>query len=647
MTLGRQLLIGISAAFLILLIGIEFIYVTNARKHLEEQLNAHANETATSLALSISSRMQTLDPSLVNVLVNPVFDRGHFSLIEIKTIDGRSVLSRKLERPENALPDWFIRLVAIEPPAGRSLITAGWRQLGNVTVQVHPQYAYLQLWQTALGTLLWLCLLFALAMVAMRVYLSGILKPLFLIEQTAIAIGNRDFVSIEIEPRARELQQVTHAINSLSSKVRNAISHETEVAERLRREAFEDPMTGKFNRRGFDNAVVAALATSQEVHSGSLVLASISGLEEINRAVGLVKGNQVLKQLADALSDPHAPGGTPLIGRWQGPMFAAFLANAGKDTVVSWTSGLCQHFSEQLHASGLPASITVHAGIGHFSTESISFDALRRLAEAASLQALAGGGVICVEKHSGSEEQADMWTEVGRALQAGRVSLVFQKVAAIPGGEALQYEFLGTLTDGQGQTISAGIFVPIASQHGLLPALDGRVVEQAIAALRRVHSLPPSVSVNVAIQSVLDSGFRQGLSELLTANPLEAKRLVFEMTGASASKSLDAIKAFAAELNAAGSQLALDNFEMERNAVALVHDVKPAYVKLAPVFTREIAERADARFILEAMLRVFRQLEIPVIAQGVENASLVTTLAEIGVSGYQGYVLGRPEPLRD
>ena len=89
MTLGRQLLIGISAAFLILLIGIEFIYVTNARKHLEEQLNAHANETATSLALSISSRMQTLDLSLVNVLVNPVFDRGHFSLIEIKTIDGR------------------------------------------------------------------------------------------------------------------------------------------------------------------------------------------------------------------------------------------------------------------------------------------------------------------------------------------------------------------------------------------------------------------------------------------------------------------------------------------------------------------------------------------------------------------------------
>ena len=60
-----------------------------------------------------------------------------------------------------------------------------------------------------------------------------------------------------------------------------------------------------------------------------------------------------------------------------------------------------------------------------------------------------------------------------------------------------------------------------------------------------------------------------------------ARRIVFEMTGAAASKSPEVTRRFAAELRAAGSQLALDNFEMERNAVALVHDLMPAYVKLA------------------------------------------------------------------
>ena len=124
-----------------------------------------------------------------------------------------------------------------------------------------------------------------------------------------------------------------------------------------------------------------------------------------------------------------------------------------------------------------------------------------------------------------------------------------------------------------------------------------------------------------------------------------ARRIVFEMTGAAASKSPEVTRRFAAELRAAGSQLALDNFEMERNAVALVHDLMPAYVKLAPVFTREIGSLADSRFILETMLRVFRPLEIPVIAQGVEDPALVAVLAEVGVAGYQGYVLGKPEPL--
>ena len=55
--------------------------------------------------------------------------------------------------------------------------------------------------------------------------------------------------------------------------------------------------------------------------------------------------------------------------------------------------------------------------------------------------------------------------------------------------------------------------------------------------------------------------------------------------------------------------------------------------------------REDLRFIVEALVRMLRPLEIPLIAQGVEEPGSVATLTELGLSGYQGYAVGRPEPL--
>lgn len=644
MTLTRQLFTGIIATFIVLLVGIEGIYLHSARSNLERQLDSHANETATALSLSIGSRMRSLDPGLVNTIANPIFDRGHFELIEVRGVDGSVVFTRRLGHTEQVVPAWFAAAVAFAPPMGQSLISSGWTQLGRVTVQVHPRYAHQQLWETGLATLTWLVVLFALALAGMRLYLLGILKPLKWIEDAAVAIGNREFVSIDLEPKTRELQKVTHAINSLSSKIRDAISQETARTERLRREAFEDPATGQLNRRGLENALGTALVKSAEVHSGALALFSLSGLAEINRIAGLSKGNQTLKDLADRLSKPGIPV-EATTGRWQGPTFGAFLPNVQLEAARKWAGELCEEFSRGLHASGLPHEINAFCGIGYFSIGSSSVAKLSQLAEGALAESAIRGSGVSVRAQESDATLTDMLTEIEGALAANRVDLVYQKVASIPAGDIVQYEFMSKLTDSRGQAIAAGAFVPVASHHNLLPQLDQRVVERVIAVLSSRSDLPHIVSINVSDQSVLDKSFRTQLTAILKANAQHARRLVFEMTGTAAGRSPELVKAFSQDLHSLGSRLALDNFEMDRNAVAVVHEIMPAYVKLAPIFTRQIGERGDARFILEAMLRVFQPLEIPVIAQGVEDKAMVAILAEMGVSAYQGWALGRPAPI--
>jgi diguanylate cyclase (GGDEF)-like protein len=643
MTLGRQLLAGITVAFVALLLGIEAIYVSNAKNALEQQLDAHANETATSLALSLGVRMSTLDASLVKITVNPVFDRGHFESIEVITPTGERVYLRELARRELDVPHWFVALVPLQGPKGAALVTSGWRQLGKVMVRVSPEYAYRQLFDTARATLAWLAVLFALALAAMRRYLAGILSPLHQIEQAALAISNRDFVSIDTEPRSRELQSVTQAMNSLSAKIRDAITQESEHAERLRKDALGDSLTGQLNRRGFEQWVRSAMGEGGEIHSGALVLFSLTGLDEVNRVFGMKRGDEILKELADALRAPSSQA-TPIVGRWQGPTLAAFLPNAGADAALAWVDGIGKAFAARLRAAGLPEGVVVACGGAHFSAAAVSLNQLSQAAEGAFAQAVKRGDIVLVPSQSGAPP-ADLKQEVEAAIAADRIVLLGQKVVSLVDAQVVQLEVFSSLTGGDGKPIAAAAFVPVANQHGLLPLLDRKVIEHAIDAIGRIASLPAVISANVSMQSIADAGFRAALRELLTKESQAARRLVFEMTGYAASRSPDIAKAFAAELRELGAQIALDNFDLDRNAMAIVHELRPAYIKLAPAFTQQIGAREDLRFIVEAMLRMLRPLEIPLIAQGVEDPEAIAILAELGLSAYQGYAGGKPEAL--
>ena len=167
----------------------------------------------------------------------------------------------------------------------------------------------------------------------------------------------------------------------------------------------------------------------------------------------------------------------------------------------------------------------------------------------------------------------------------------------------------------------------------------------ALDALLRIGTLPRTVSINVSMQSVASEVFRAELQALLTRHRQLAARLVVELTGYAASRAPGLTMEFSSEMRRLGVRVALDNFDLDRNAMTIAHELLPAYIKLAPAFTRQIGVREDLRFIVEAMQRMLRPLEIPLIAQGVEDGGAIPVLAELGLAAYQGYAGGRPERL--
>ena len=291
MKLGRLLFGGLTAIFLLVLAGVETIHVQLTRQSLQSQLDAQANDTATALALSLGALLKEPDKVLAQTIINPVFDRGYYRSIRLIAMDGSAIVSRGLTPDANGAPKWFRNVFHVEEPVGQALVSAGWKQIGRVLVQAHPEHAYRQLWETATGTLAWLCLLFAVALFAAWRLLVGILRPLEAVEAAAIEIGERRFPEVRIAARTREIASVVAAINALSAKLRESMAHEEARAGRLMREAYEDPGTGTLNARGFAQRAGALLDGETDIGAGAIVMLSIAHLEDLNRAEGIAAGD--------------------------------------------------------------------------------------------------------------------------------------------------------------------------------------------------------------------------------------------------------------------------------------------------------------------------------------------------------------------
>jgi diguanylate cyclase (GGDEF)-like protein len=649
MTLGRQLFIGLSIIFALLVLGIESIFVQNARRYLQQQLEAHAQETATSLALSLGQGMKSPDAALAETFINPVFDRGHFASIRMVGVDGRALVTRELGGVTEDVPALLKGLLPFEAPAGEALVSSGWRQLGRVIVVVHPRFAYSQLWHTALETLAWLIVLYAIALFAVRRFLRGILRPLGEIEQAALAIGRREFGAVRLATGTRELQRVGAAMNDLSGKLRDAIATESDRADRLFKQAFEDDLTGTLNRRGMIQRVQSLLSEGAEISSGALAFVGMVGLDAVNRTLGAAKGDELVQQLAEVVG-AASEGDPPIVGRWQGAVFAVLLPNRDLAESRAWGEAACGRFSALMREQSAPAGVQVAAGLVHFDAQHPSWFDLERRAGQALAEASQRGDGMCVVKPmvEGVDEArtAEEWRQrIERALASDDLVLYAQRVFTLPGRSVLHAEIMSRLREPDGRTVAAVAFVPAASRHNLLPLIDQALLDRVWVLLQSGTSLPADIAVNISAQSLADPAFRKALVERLGRAPAIARRIVFEVGGYAAVHHLDLTAAFAAEVRAAGARFALDGFELSGASLRVAHRLLPEYVKLTESYSRGIPSDDDLRFLVESLIRIVRPLEIKLIASNVEDPAVLDQLAELGFDGFQGYAGDRPAPV--
>jgi len=642
MTLGRLLAAAISAMFLVALIGVEAIHLRSAHVHMQRQLESLAQDAATSLGLSLGALLRGGDPALAETVINPAFDRGHYERIEYLSAGGERVVSRHLPAREGNYPAWFVRVFPLHAPTAESLVSAGWRQAGRVRVTVHPRFAYEQLWGTARDTVVYLLLIYAAALLALRLVLRGVLRPLAAVEKAAQAISSRRFVTLRLRPSTRELARVVEAMNSLSLKVSEALDAETRRAQRLQAAAYHDPVTGLPNALGFTARFEALYEGEDEAFGGVLAMVDLEDLGAINREIGAERCDALLGTLLGAM-DESATAAGGFAGRWGGALTAlalpqlraarareALAALRGRVRLVLREAGLNDH--DHIHCGG------VEAGTGRPALQTLvrgAQEALRHAREAPE-------GVVVVDAAMPAEGATENPAAVVReALGAQRLHLVGQVAYRMSDHRVLHTEVLARLYDTSGHPMVAAHFMPFVVAQGLAEELDKAVIEKVMRDARRGDE---RISINVSARSAELPAFLAWLAQRLARERALAARLAFEIPEHGAVRNEAAATQFAHTVARAGAAFAIDNFGLHRDCLGLMRRLHPAYVKLAGVQVRRIIAGSGARFFAESVVRAARQLDIPVFAHHVEDEATFQAIGSLGFTGYQGNLGGGPVP---
>lgn len=646
MSLRRLLELVISFLFITVFAGTMLISVNNTRAYLREQMESHAQDTATSLALSITPAVSTGDWPVVNSMVDAIFDRGYYRELAIVSVDGSVVVARKLPVVIETVPQWFIRLIPLETPEGSALLTAGWKQAGRLTVKSHPGYAYGKLWKSATGTFWWFAASWAAAMFIVIAVIRYALAPLGKVEEQALAISDREFPILEKLPWTRELRSVAAAMNMMSGKLKTAITGQVELIEKIRKEARQDGVTGTANKRFFEERLGYLIERKDEFPHAALVLIGLSGLKEYNESKGLVAGDELLRQAARVIEGVFSGQGDAVVARLGGADFAALAPVASMQEAKSLGEKMSSELSS-LHTRALTDGPGAgHVGVAFYDSSQGPSELISEADMALRSAQQKGANAWHIYDRNSVERWethgATGWQRVLKeAVGKGRITLFLQPVVMLRDRSPVHHEAFARIAGKDGAWIPAGLFVPMAGRLGLSVELDRVIVTKAA---ERLRSMDPweTLAVNISPASVHDPGFTDWVCTVLKDRPAASGTMVFESTEYGASAKPEMLRSFVEKVRAAGGSVSLDRFGAGLGQFGYLRDLKIDYIKIDGSLIRRIDANRDNQFFVQALAQIARSLEIMVIAESVETTEEWETLKGLGVDGAQGYFIGAP-----
>ncbi len=579
MSLTRRLQLFLALLLMLALATNLWLQLQRTRDFLGVQLQSHAQDTATSLALSLAPALAAHDNVTAERMIDAVFDRGYFRQILWLDVNGETVLTRDGSSAPAQVPDWFSQALPIDAPQVEALLSSGWNQQGKLLIESHTGYAQLSLWRSFVDLLLGSVIALVALGVLVVYTVQRALAPLHRMADAAHQFVSRRAPMQLPTAVVSELQPLALALGQMSEQVAAQFAAQAGQLQGLQQQLQHDAVTQLPNRL----ALLDRLSELEHAHQPAVLIAlRLNNLASVNAERGYTGTNAALQALTQHLRQQTALSwfrlsGSEFLALTTEEHAPGLHAPAWLNLPAPWQAAAVQL---AVHADSQPGGVLAR------------LDAALNEAQQRQLNwwPLATAETLPAEAWRQRLQQA-IANPAFRFLPAQIESLTARSQTAV--------EWLARLPQAQGETLTAGQLLAQARRLGMETALEGALLTSLAAQPKDARVW----HVNISAKALTEPGLRQQLSGLA-----HGQKLSLELSENDALAMTDLVDQLR-PLRAEGIGFGLDQVALSAGLLTVLPRWRPDYLKLG----LGLAGAGPDSALIGSLTRLAQALDIAVL----------------------------------
>ncbi len=389
-------------------------------------------------------------------------------------------------------------------------------------------------------------------------------------------------------------------------------------------------------------------------HDVTIAIVSLDRFRRVNDSLGHECGDALLRQVSQRLLSSVEE--SDLVARRSGDEFILVLDDIPHGaSPLPRIDRIAQAIREPFHVETHEIVLTACLGIARFPEDTGDPTSLLRYADIALHQAKDDGvgrlRIFDASMQEAARERLDLEYQLREAMRSGQLSLYYQPKYSIASRRMMGAEALLRWHHPQRGMIGPFRFIPVAEESGLIVPIGtwalNEVCRQCQRWLTKGFDIG-RISVNVSGLQFTRHDFVGTVTRAMRSASLPPKHLEIELTETIVMGDVESAIVRLAELRALGVRVSIDDFGTGYSSLAYLQKLPVDVLKIDRSFVEALgadgASADQARALAQAITYLGHQLDLEVLAEGVETPEQLQQLADVGCDEVQGYLLGKPMP---
>lgn len=464
-------------------------------------------------------------------------------------------------------------------------------------------------------------------------------------QQTLTTIIHKTGFPLEIQLVLLPLSEGNNVTGALA--IGQDISDRKRNNERIRYMAYYDDMTGLPNRRMFMMHFNEVLERAGDRFIGMLYL-DIDQFKLINDSFGREFGDMLLLQVAERFT--RGLSGEDMGARMEGDEFAImFVSLHSEKELVEKARALLTTLEEPFEMQGFPFHVTASIGMATNCKDCDAGSIIKKADMALGRVKEQGRNDILLyseDWNNSSLERLTLQHELKQGIQRNEFFLHYQPQYHLSTGKVVGLEALVRWQHPDRGLVPPGQFIPLAEESGMIVQLGEWVLEEACRQNKRWQDdglLAVPVSVNLSIRQFMQQNLKDKIATILRETGLSPQYLELEITETMTMDVQYATQCLL-ELTRLGVSISIDDFGTGYSSLNYLKNLPIGRLKIDRSFVRDIQQDPGDAAIVAAIIAMAHNLNLQVIAEGVETEEQMNFLKQHACDEIQGYFWSPPLP---